>query len=152
MAIDRDLAALSAADRNIVTRLTEEFSDEERAALFLDSQRRWVVETVAGRGSVLGPLEPGHVMAKKWTFTAKRWEPISFLFRVVALEGCGEVIVSSVYATHEGRGYFRDLITGIERTGLRVVVPSPLAHMTDILVHYGFEFTEEHGVDVWRRP
>lgn len=146
----RDLAGLTIDERRIVERLAERFSVEDRSALFLADQRRLVIAMAAGR-PLIGPMMPGHRMAKKWTFTTKRWEPISFLFRLG-----DEVIMSSVQATREGRGYLRELIAGIERVGLRVVVPTPLAHMTDILIHYGFtpEHSEERGgtVDMWRRP
>jgi len=140
------LSGLSNADRRIVWWMTENLSAKERSDLFFEDQRRVVMAMASGR-TLIGPMAPGHRMAKKWTFTAKRWEPISFLFRIG-----DEIVVSSVQATHEGRGYLRDLFAGIERAGLRVVVPSPLAHMTEILVHYGFECTEEYSVDIWRRP
>lgn len=100
----------------------------------------------------IGPLEPGHRMARKWTFTAKRWREGSYLWR----HG-NEVLLSFVWATHEGRGYLRDLIAGIEAAKLRVVVPNPLGHMTAILEHYGFVMRmEPHDsgmgdVDVWRK-
>jgi len=149
--VSRDFAALSVADQRVAEQLIGRLPIEVRSALFLESQRRLMVTLAAGE-PYIGPLAPGHRMARKWTFTAKRWEPISFLFRLG-----DEVVVSSVHATREGRGYFRELLAGIERASLRVVVPSPLAHMTDILVHYGFvprdeRVGEQGSVDVWRRP
>ena len=105
------------------------------------------------RTIVLGPLWPGHRMARKWTFTAKRWTSFSYLFR----DG-DAVVLSAVQATHEGRGYLRDLIAGIEHAGLRVKVPCPLPHMEEIFLrHYGFVPHEEihdgtgDPVDVWER-
>jgi hypothetical protein len=102
--------------------------------------------------ATLGPIQPGHRMARKWTFTAKRWTPLSYLFR----QG-DAVYLSAVQATHDGRGYLRDLIRGIEGAGLRVKVPCPLGHMEQILQHYGFvPHLETHEnfqpVDVWERP
>jgi hypothetical protein len=100
----------------------------------------------------VGPLFPGHPMARKWTFTRKRWEAGSYLF----LDGT-RVLLSSVIATKEGQGYFRDLIVAIEATGRKVAIPCPLNRMQHILRHYGFEpHTEMHEigepVDVWERP
>ena len=143
--VSRDFAALSVADQRVAEQLIGRLPIEVRSALFLESQRRLMVTLAAGE-PYIGPLAPGHRMARKWSFTAKRWEPTSFLFRVG-----DEVVLSSVQATREKRGYLRDLIAGIDRAGLRVTVPCPLTHMTEILTHYGFEPTEEHGVDVWRR-
>jgi hypothetical protein len=104
------------------------------------------------RCAMLGPIEPGHRMARKWTFTAKRWTPLSYLFR----HG-DAVYLSAVQATRPGAGYLRDLIRGIEGARLRVKVPCPLGHMQAILEHYGFvphpELHEgfEGAVDVWER-
>lgn len=101
----------------------------------------------------IGPLPPGHRMARKWTFTSKRWQQGSYLFR----KG-DAVYLSFVNASHRGRGYLRDLIAGIEHAGLRVVVPNPLDHMRQILEHYGFVMHMEPwpsmdcDVDVWTRP
>jgi hypothetical protein len=92
--------------------------------------------------AVLGPLLPGHPMARRWTFTRKRWTPLSFLFRVGS-----DVYLTSVQAEREGRGYLRDLIAGIEADGLHVVVPNPLDDMEAILEHYGFESEEERCED-----
>jgi hypothetical protein len=102
---------------------------------------------------MLGPIQPGHRMARKWTFTFKRWTPLSYLFR----HG-DAVYLSAVRARRQGAGYLRDLIRGIEGAGLRVKVPCPLPHMEEILKHYGFtpheEMHEGYGepVDVWERP
>lgn len=100
----------------------------------------------------IGPLSPGHSMARKWTFTRKRWEANSYLF----VDGT-RVMLSAVKATKEGHGYLRDLIAGIEASGRRVAIPCPLGHMEQILRHYGFEPHEElheigEPVDVWERP
>ncbi len=99
----------------------------------------------------IGPLTPGHRIARRWTFTAKRWTALSYLW----VDG-DRVVLSAVEATKRGRGYLRDLIAGIEADGRRVAVPCPLAQMESILSHYGFvPHTEMHEigepVDVWER-
>jgi hypothetical protein len=92
--------------------------------------------------AVLGPLLPGHPIARRWTFTRKRWTPLSYIFRVGS-----DIYITSVQAEREGRGYFRDLISEIEAYGLAVVVPNPLETMRQILEHYGFEPKDERPQD-----
>jgi hypothetical protein len=106
---------------------------------------------------VRGPIEPDDPEASTWTFTSDRWLgdqgpiPGSYLWR----RG-DRVTVCSIYAKDEGKGYFRDLVDGIEKAGFRVAVPTPLAHMEAILKHYGFvphrEVMDGDSVEVWERP
>jgi hypothetical protein len=96
-------------------------------------------------------IRPGDPRAVEWGFTPERWRFDSYL----VVDG-DRILCSLLTAKESEKGYFRDLVHGIEGSGLRVAVPCPLGDMKKILVHYGFvphAETDECGTaDVWERP
>jgi hypothetical protein len=90
-------------------------------------------------------IEPGDPRGVPWTFTTERWQEGSYLWQTLNRR----IVLSSLFAQASGKGFLRELIAGIERSGLRVAVPTPFAQMQQILEHYGFVPHLEEDADVW---
>lgn len=89
-------------------------------------------------------------------FTPDRFTDASYLWRTG-----DRVSVSFIESRVRGRGDFSRLVKAIEAEGLRVAVPTPLGHMTEILTRWGFTphyepFDQEAGImepcEIWERP
>ncbi len=97
-----------------------------------------------------GMILPGKA-PDSWGFTEDRFKENSYLWRVGS-----DLLISFVWATQEGKGYFSSLVRSIENDGLRVKVPTPLGRMEMILRRWGFHSTTEEDsemgpVEMWVR-
>ena len=94
------------------------------------------------------PIRPGDDGTDAIGFTADKFSADSYLWRK------GDAIwISLIFANHPGKGDFSRLVKNLEAAALKVIVPTPFAHMAAILTAWGYQpFQHPDGLEVWCRP
>ena len=97
-----------------------------------------------------GQIEPDSEVGKALGFTSDKFE--GWLWKTG-----DRVLISMIVSHQEGRGHLRALFNAIEASGLKVVVPTPLARMKKIILKRGFKMHIERDpemgpCEVWQLP
>ena len=98
-----------------------------------------------------GKIDPDSDGGNALDFRSDKFSHDSYLWRIG-----NDVYISFIESLHPGKGYFRDLLTNIQRAGFTPCIPTPFARMRQILSRLGFVSTHEPDADsgdiceVWR--
>lgn len=85
---------------------------------------------------------------KQFGFTSDKFGRGSYLW-----DNGDDIFISFIESKDRGKGHFSTLIKGIESKGYRVLVPTPLAQMENILTKWGWcPRYKREGAILWGRP
>ena len=91
-----------------------------------------------------GIIEINSERGKQFRFTDDKFALDSYLWK----KG-DSILISFIVSQNPGKGDFSRLVKLIFEKGFIVNVPTPFAHMRNILKKWGFQITFDDGCEMW---